>query len=141
MIRQKVANVTIPHPHQRITTGVRVDLFLLAMLKYAVGDSGKRYAACTILATKNRDKSLEDVALTWLHNMIFPSQSRASSWKPHLTAASKRTPTPSDSQTPTFDQTAVLIEKASRGGQAALRELVGIAILKGDNLIPPASPS
>lgn len=71
-IRRKAANTTIRHPTGRVSTRIRVNDFLLAMLKYAVEDSGKRYAACTILATKSGDESLEDVASKWLYNLIFP---------------------------------------------------------------------
>jgi hypothetical protein len=71
VIRQKTVDISIPHPHQR---GVQIDKFLQAMLDYAVEDAGKRYAACTILATRHGHRTLEQVASTWLHDFIFPSE-------------------------------------------------------------------
>jgi hypothetical protein len=75
MIRRNVAGTFVRNSLKReLLTNVKADTFLQAMLKYAIGDSGKRYTACTILATKNGDHSLQEVASTWLYDLVYPGK-------------------------------------------------------------------
>jgi hypothetical protein len=134
---------------------IAVDGILVALMDYAVDERGQRYVATAILACKHYKTSAErtgflvTLAEVWLTHLLFPGMIFIGFNNQPLTtfvvkaAGSKRKGAPSQEQTPTYNETATLIENATRGDQKALRLIVRIMSdsLNPSHAIPASSTS
>ncbi|KAK7032034.1 hypothetical protein VNI00_013402 [Paramarasmius palmivorus] len=86
---------------------------LNAMLTYAPTPEGQRYVASVLLAITRTNEAVVTAAKAWLTNLFYPM----------LTISKQRTPIQSE-QTPTFVDTAIVVETANRREQRALHDKV-----------------
>ena len=118
-----------------ISEGVReleVAPILLAMIKHAPCDRGRRYAACAIICCDNEKSQLVDVANDWVKFLLLPCRSPVFLSQMYqlpqpdlVTRASKnQTPTRSDYSTPTIKETQESMTTVKQNRPSPFRELV-----------------